>query len=148
MAYAMLVAIGLVYVVMLILLRSLLEPVVILFALLADIDAFVALAVTGHAPDLSALIGLLMLIDIVVTNAIVLHEIEAGAAVGTALIQGGRTRVRLILMTATATILALIPLTLSSGRLIAASWPRCVRRPAQQHAPHPGGAPGDLQPLS
>src|ERR671936_149268 len=107
MASAMLVAIGLVYLLMLILLRSLLEPVLILFALLlATIGAFVALAVTGHALDLSALIGLLMLTDIVVTNAIVLHEIEAGADVRSELLQGGRTHVRPILMTPASTMLA------------------------------------------
>src|SRR2546423_7556757 len=71
-------------------------------------------------------ISLLMLIGIVVTNAIVLldlvqHRIEAGTDVRTALLPGGRTRVRPILMTAAATILALIPLALSSsGGLIAA----------------------------
>ena len=53
----------------------------------------------GHERDLSVPIGLLMLSGIVVTNASVLldmmqHRIEAGADVGTALIQGGRTRVR------------------------------------------------------
>ena len=64
MASAMLVAIGLVYL--------LLVPLVILFALLAVIDSFVALAITGRALDLSALIVLLMLRSIVVTNAIVL----------------------------------------------------------------------------
>jgi HAE1 family hydrophobic/amphiphilic exporter-1 len=128
MAYAMLVAIGLVYLIMVILFRSLLVPVVILCALpLAVIGAFIALAVTGRELDLSALIGLLMLIGIVVTNAIVLldlvqHRIEAGDDLRTALLQGGRTRVRPILMTAAATILALIPLALSSsGGLIAAS---------------------------
>ena len=73
MASAMLVAIGLVYLLMLILLRSLLEPVLILFVLLlADISAFVVVAVTDRERDLSALIGLLMLRSIVVTNAIVL----------------------------------------------------------------------------
>jgi hypothetical protein len=51
--------------------------------------------VTGHTLDLSALIGMLMLSGIVVTNAIVLldlvqHKIEAGDDVRTALIQGGR----------------------------------------------------------
>ena len=82
---------------------------------------------TGRELDLSALIGMLMLIGIVVTNAIVLldlvqHKIEAGDDLRTALIQGGRTRVRPILMTAAATILALIPLALSTGgSLIAAS---------------------------
>jgi HAE1 family hydrophobic/amphiphilic exporter-1 len=124
MAEAMLVVIGLVYL--------LLVPLVIFFALPpAVIGAFVSLAATGHVRDLSALIGLLMLIDIVdinatvlltlavTTNAIVLldlvrHKIETGADVRTALTRGGRTRVRPIVMTAAATILALIPLTLSS----------------------------------
>ena len=128
MAYAMLVAIGLVYLIMVILFRSLLVPFVILFALpLAVIGALVGLAVTGNELDLSALIGMLMLIGVVVTNAIVLldlvqHKVEAGDDLRTALIDGGRTRVRPILMTAMATILALLPLAFSaSGGLIAAS---------------------------
>jgi HAE1 family hydrophobic/amphiphilic exporter-1 len=128
MAIAMLVAIGLVYLLMVMVFRSLLVPLVILFSLpLAAIGALIALAVTGDELDLSALIGMLMLIGIVVTNAIVLldlvqHKIEDGASVRAALIQGGRTRVRPILMTAAATILALIPLALSTGgSLIAAS---------------------------
>src|SRR5437764_6476423 len=74
-------------VVMVILFRSLLVPVVILCTLpLVVIGAFISLAVTVRALDLSALIGLLMLCDIVVTNAIVLrdlvrHKIETGADV-------------------------------------------------------------------
>jgi HAE1 family hydrophobic/amphiphilic exporter-1 len=53
---------------------------------------------------------------------LVQHKIEAGDDLHTALIEGGRTRVRPILMTATATILALLPLALSSGGgLIAAN---------------------------
>ncbi len=124
MGIAMLVAIGLVYLIMVVLFRSLLIPFVILFSLpLAVIGALVGLAVTGKTLDLSALIGMLMLIGIVVTNAIVLldlvqHKVEAGAELHQALIEGGRTRVRPILMTATATILALVPLaaqTQSSG---------------------------------
>jgi hydrophobic/amphiphilic exporter-1 (mainly G- bacteria), HAE1 family len=105
MASAMLVAIGLVYLLMVILFRSLLEPVVILFALpLAVINAFVALAVTGRAPDLSALIGLLMPIGTAVTNATMLldlvqHKIEASADARMVLIQGGCTWKRPILMT-------------------------------------------------
>jgi multidrug efflux pump subunit AcrB len=67
----MLVAYDLIYVVMLILLRSLLESVLILLVLLANIGAFVVVAATGRALDLSALIGLLMLRGIVVTNTMV-----------------------------------------------------------------------------
>jgi len=120
MGIAMLVAIGLVYLIMVVLFRSLLIPFVILFSLpLAVIGALVGLAVTGKTLDLSALIGMLMLIGIVVTNAIVLldlvqHKLEAGAELHQALIEGGRTRVRPILMTATATILALVPLAIQN----------------------------------
>ena len=88
----MLVAYDLVYMIMLILFRSPLVPLVILFALLAVIGAFVTLGVAGYARDPSALIGLLMLIDIVVINATVLldlvqYKIETGADVRTTLIQ-------------------------------------------------------------
>ena len=76
MAYAMLVGIGLVYPIVVILVYVLLVPLVIFFALpVVVIGAFVILAVTGRALDLSALIGLLMLRSIVVTNAIVLLDL-------------------------------------------------------------------------
>jgi HAE1 family hydrophobic/amphiphilic exporter-1 len=75
----------------------------------------------------SALIGFLMLIGIVVTNAIVLLDLverlrKDGKPTREALIEGGRTRVRPILMTAIATILALIPLAagFNEGSIIAA----------------------------
>jgi hypothetical protein len=79
MAYAMLVAIGLVYMIMVVLFGSLRVPLVVLFALLvflvtffalplAVIGAFVALALTGRALDLSVLIVLLMLPGTVVTT--------------------------------------------------------------------------------
>jgi len=162
--YAMLVGIGLVYLLMVILFRSLLVPVLIFFALpLVVIGGFVSLAVTGHALDLSALVGLLMLRGIVVTNALVLrdlavatnaimlldltqHRVEAGDDVRTVLIQGSRTRVRSILMTATATILAVVipsrgPPTVLSWCLAAAhaaplgALGRLLAEPAPAHAP-------------
>jgi HAE1 family hydrophobic/amphiphilic exporter-1 len=75
---------------------------------------------------LPALIGVLMLVGIVVTNAIVLLEYvielrKRGLPLVEALVEGGKTRLRPILMTAIATILALIPLALSknSGAIIA-----------------------------
>jgi HAE1 family hydrophobic/amphiphilic exporter-1 len=89
MAYAMLVGIGLVYPIVVILVRLLLVPLVTVFALpLVVIGGFVALATTGRALDLSALIGLLMLRGIVATNAIALrdlvqHRTETGADVHT-----------------------------------------------------------------
>jgi HAE1 family hydrophobic/amphiphilic exporter-1 len=122
------VAILLVYVMMVLTFNSLITPFIILFSLpLATIGAFAALFITGRPLGVSALIGLLMLIGIVVTNAIVLLDLverlrEEGHSTKEALIEGGRTRIRPILMTAIATILALIPLAagLSEGSIIAA----------------------------
>jgi multidrug efflux pump subunit AcrB len=76
MADAMLVGIGLVNLLMVILFGSALVPLVTFVALpLVVVGAFVSLAATGRALDLSALIGLLMLRSIVVTNAIVLRDL-------------------------------------------------------------------------
>ncbi|MGA2513355.1 MAG: efflux RND transporter permease subunit [Candidatus Limnocylindrales bacterium] len=124
---SMAVAILLVYLVMVLVFDSLVDPLVIMFSLpLATIGAFPALFLTQRPIGVSALIGFLMLIGIVVTNAIVLLDLveqhrRRGLPIYEALMQGGRTRVRPILMTAIATILALIPLGLglSQGEIIA-----------------------------
>ncbi len=128
LAVAMLAAIALVYIVMVVTFGSLLEPLAILFSLpLAFIGALGALVITQRALGLPAMIGLLMLIGIVVTNAIVLVDLvnqlrRQGASIYDSLVQAGRTRLRPILMTAVATILALMPLALglSEGSIIAA----------------------------
>ncbi len=118
---ALLVAIALVYIVMLFWSGSFLNPFVILFSLpLAAIGAIWGLFITGKPIGITSLVGMLMLIGIVVTNAIVLLDlVEQHKARGLntydALVQGGRTRVRPILMTAIVTILALVPLALSVG---------------------------------
>ena len=122
------VAILVVYVAMVLTFNSMITPFIILFSLpLATIGAFPALFFTGRPLGVSALIGFLMLIGIVVTNAIVLLDLverlrSKGMSTTEALIEGGRTRVRPILMTAIATILALIPLAagFNQGSIIAA----------------------------
>jgi HAE1 family hydrophobic/amphiphilic exporter-1 len=124
---SMAVAVLLVYIVMVLVFNSLIDPLVIMFSLpLATIGAFPALFLTQRPIGISALIGFLMLIGIVVTNAIVLLDLveqhrHRGMPMYEALMQGGRTRVRPILMTAIATILALVPLGLglSEGEIIA-----------------------------
>ena len=126
--FSMGVAILLVYVAMVLTFNSLITPFIILFSLpLATIGAFPALLLTGRPIGVSALIGFLMLIGIVVTNAIVLLDLverlrSQGLSTQEALIEGGRTRVRPILMTAIATILALVPLAagFNQGSIIAA----------------------------
>ncbi|PED08697.1 efflux RND transporter permease subunit [Bacillus pseudomycoides] len=79
--------------------------------------ALVALLISGETLSVSAMIGALMLIGIVVTNAIVLidrviHKECEGLSTREALLEAGATRLRPILMTAIATIGALIPLAL------------------------------------
>jgi hydrophobic/amphiphilic exporter-1 (mainly G- bacteria), HAE1 family len=126
--FSMGVAVLVVYVAMVLTFNSLITPFIILFALpMATIGAFPALLLTGRPIGVSALIGFLMLIGIVVTNAIVLLDLverlrRSGTPTDQALMEGGRTRVRPILMTALATILALIPLAagFNEGSIIAA----------------------------
>ncbi len=126
--FSMGVAILVVYIVMVLALGSLLTPFIILFSLpLALIGAIPALLVTGNPLGISAMIGFLMLIGIVVTNAIVLLDFVEqlrgrGVPTTEALIKGANTRVRPILMTAVATILALSPVALgfAHGSIIAA----------------------------
>ena len=113
---AMGVGIILVYLVMVGSLGSLRNPFVIVTSLpLALIGALAALAITGRSLGLPGMMGILLLIGIVVTNAVVLVSFveqlrERGLSVHEALVQGGRTRLRPILMTAITTSFALIPL--------------------------------------
>jgi multidrug efflux pump subunit AcrB len=129
MGTAMLIAIGVVYLILALTFRSLIQPFTILFSLpLAVIGALWALFLTGRVLSISSLIGMLMLIGIVVTNAIVLidrvqrNRKERRMGTYDALVEAGRTRLRPILMTAIAAMLALVPLALglTEGAIIAA----------------------------
>ena len=117
----MLVAILLVYIIMVATFRSLLNPLILLVSIpFAAVGAVLALVITGTSLGMPSLVGLLMLIGIVVTNAIVLLDLveqfrRKGMDARTAVIEGGRRRLRPILMTAVATILALIPMALGIG---------------------------------
>jgi HAE1 family hydrophobic/amphiphilic exporter-1 len=118
---AILAAIVLVYLIMVATFRSLLKPLVLLVSIpFAASGAIVALVVTRTSLSLPGMIGLLMLIGIVVTNAIVLLDLveqyrDRGLGLQDALIEGGRHRLRPILMTAFATMLALAPLAVSGN---------------------------------
>jgi hydrophobic/amphiphilic exporter-1 (mainly G- bacteria), HAE1 family len=120
-AVAILAAIVLVYLIMVATFRSLLKPLVLLVSIpFAASGAIVALVVTRTSLSLPGMIGLLMLIGIVVTNAIVLLDLveqyrDRGLTLHDALIEGGRHRLRPILMTAFATMLALVPLAVSGS---------------------------------
>lgn len=128
MAIAMIIGIGLVYIVMIISMRSLITPFVVVLSLpLASIGALGALFITQRTLGLPSLIGMLMLIGLVVTNAIVLltfvDQLRAkGASIYEALVHGGLVRLRPILMTAFTTSFGLLPLAVivSDGGIISA----------------------------
>ncbi|MDQ0418417.1 HAE1 family hydrophobic/amphiphilic exporter-1 [Croceifilum oryzae] len=111
----MLVSIGVVYLIMVMTFKTLRAPLAILVTLpLATIGAVGGLFVAQMSIDVGAMIGALMLIGIVVTNAIVLidrvKQNEKHMGIRDALLEAGSTRMRPILMTAIATIFAMIPL--------------------------------------
>lgn len=118
---AMLAAIAIVYFILVVTFREGVAPFAILFSLpFAVIGSFVGLWIAGETISVSVMMGLLMLIGIVVTNAIVLvdriiHMERAGMTMREAILEAGATRLRPILMTALATIGALIPLAVGSG---------------------------------
>lgn len=115
---ALLAAIAIVYIVMVATFGSLIQPLLLLISIpFAATGALGLLLITDTALGVPALIGMLMLIGIVVTNAIVLIDLvnqyrKQGRSVEDALLSGARQRLRPILMTALATIFALTPMSL------------------------------------
>jgi len=113
---ALLVAILIVYVVMVATFKSLRQPLLLLVSIpFAATGAIILQLLSGIPLGVPSLIGVLMLIGIVVTNAIVLVDLinqyrTRGMKVGEAIVHGAARRLRPILMTAMATIFALLPL--------------------------------------
>ena len=128
MGIAIIAAIFISFLVVVIMMRSVLNPLIIMVSLpLASIGALLGLVISGYTLGVSGMMGMLMLIGIVLTNAIVLIAVveqlrHGGMSSYDALIQGGQTRLRPILMTALTTIFAMVPLALGvgSGTIIAA----------------------------
>ena len=115
---ALLAAILIVYIIMVATFKSLRQPLLLLVSVpFAATGAILLQIVTGVPLGVASLIGVLMLIGIVVTNAIVLVDLvnqyrEKGLSTYEATIAGSARRLRPILMTALATIFALLPLAL------------------------------------
>jgi multidrug efflux pump subunit AcrB len=121
MGIAMGVAIGLVFLILSVTFGGVATPLIILSSLLfVPIGSITGLMLTGQTLSMSAMIGFLMLIGIVVTNAVVLLDRietnrQSGMELVEAIVEGAKTRLRPILMTAFATIFALLPLALSAS---------------------------------
>ena len=113
---AMLAAIAIVYFILVVTFGEGLAPFAILFSLpFTVIGSWVGLWATNQTISVSVLMGLLMLIGIVVTNAIVLvdriiHMEREGLSMRESILEAGATRLRPILMTAIATIGAMLPM--------------------------------------
>lgn len=121
MQFALVLAVFLVYLVMASQFESLIHPFVILFTIpLALVGAVLALFVTGTTVNVVAFIGVIMLAGIVVNNAIVLvdkiNQLRAeGLEKTRAILEGGRARLRPILMTTLTTVLGLLPMAIGVG---------------------------------
>jgi HAE1 family hydrophobic/amphiphilic exporter-1 len=119
--FALLLAVFLVYLVMASQFESLLHPFVIFFSIpLAGIGAVWALWMTGSTISVVVFIGLILLAGIVVNNAIVLVDLinqlrAEGQSKLDAIVEGGRLRLRPILMTTLTTTLGLLPLAIGFG---------------------------------
>ncbi len=115
---AMVVAVAVVYLIMVATFGSLLQPMILLVSIpFAATGALGLSLLTDTALGIPSMIGLLMLIGIVVTNAIVLIDLinqkrKSGANIEQSIAAGARLRVRPIVMTALATIFALVPMAL------------------------------------
>jgi HAE1 family hydrophobic/amphiphilic exporter-1 len=125
----MLISIGIVFLIMVITFKSIRAPIAILCSLpLAAIGAILGILISGISVDITALLGALMLIGIVVTNAIVLldrvKQNEQEMIIRDALVEATATRMRPIFMTAIATICAMLPLLMKqaeTGSLVSQS---------------------------
>jgi len=113
---ALLAAILIVYIVMVATFKSLRQPLLLLVSVpFAATGAILLQVVTGIPLGVASLVGVLMLVGIVVTNAIVLVDLvnqyrRRGASAYDAIVRGASRRLRPILMTALATIFALLPM--------------------------------------
>ena len=125
------VAIGIVFLILVTFFRSIVTPFVILLTMpLALIGGLLALFLSRLPLGLPALLGVLLVFGIVVSNAILLIDFvernRAGHSLTEALMRAGSVRLRPIVMTAVATIVALVPVavglsTSGGGGLISQS---------------------------
>jgi hydrophobic/amphiphilic exporter-1 (mainly G- bacteria), HAE1 family len=119
--FALILSILLVYMIIAAQFESLLFPFAVIFSIpFALIGVIIALMLAGTSLNVLSFIGLIMLAGIVVNNAIVLIDYinqlrKKGLDRNEAVIQGGKTRLRPILMTTLTTILAMVPMALGAG---------------------------------
>ncbi len=119
---ALLLSIGLIYMLLVALYQSWLHPLAIMFSLpVALVGAFAGLWLTGNTLNLISLLGIILLVGVVTKNAILLVDFtnilrrDHGYSRKDALVEAGRLRLRPILMTTAALVFALSPLLIGQG---------------------------------
>jgi multidrug efflux pump subunit AcrB len=119
--FALILAILLIYMVLASQFASLLHPFLIMFSVpLGFIGVIWALFLTGNTLSVISFIGIIMMVGIVVSNAILLVDYtnrlrQEGIELKEAIIHAGRIRLRPILMTSLCTIFGLVPMALGLG---------------------------------
>lgn len=119
--FTLLLAVALVYMVMASQFESLLHPFLIMFSIpFGAIGVILMLFITGTNISVPVFIGIIMLAGIVVNNAIVLVDYinlmrRQGMDIKEAILEGGRRRLRPIMMTTLTTVFALVPMALGFG---------------------------------
>jgi len=132
LGFALLLSIVLVFMVMVAQFESLFQPFIIMFALPPTfIGVVLGLGLTGHHLSVPAMIGAIMLVGIVLNNSIVLVDYintlrKRGYERNQAILEAGPVRLRPILMTALATVLALLPLAFGGGEGSEARAPMAI----------------------
>jgi HAE1 family hydrophobic/amphiphilic exporter-1 len=122
LALLLLIVSLLVYIVLASQFESLTYPFMIILTIpFAFTGGLLLLAITGEPLGIMGYVGLIMLVGMVVKNAIVLIDYinlnrERGMSIITAVVHGGRSRLRPVLMTTLTTILGMIPLAIGTGQ--------------------------------
>jgi multidrug efflux pump subunit AcrB len=121
LAFAALMALALVYMVLASQFKSLIDPLVIMFSVPLGVSGvFIMLYLTGTKLSVNSFMGIIMMVGIVVSNGVLLVDFanvlrRRGKSLVEATVLAGRTRLRPIMMTTIATITALIPMALGIG---------------------------------
>src|SRR5947209_7584284 len=121
MGLAVFLAVGLIYMLLASQFESFVHPLTVLLSVpLSAVGVILALFLSGRAFGLTAFVGLLMLVGIVVKNGILLVDYtnilrDRGLNRDDAVLQAGPTRLRPILMTTSAAVLGMMPLAIGLG---------------------------------
>jgi multidrug efflux pump subunit AcrB len=129
LGFGFLLAVVLIFLVMVAQFRSFLDPFIVMFAVpLGLIGVVAVLLLTGTTLNVQSILGVIFMVGIVVSNSILLVEfanrlLRQGVPLRRAILEAAAIRLRPILMTSIAAILALLPMAFGLGRGTEANVP-------------------------